>query len=275
MLLRKFGVILAILCLSLITACSSSSGVAPTSRPDYSAGAILRVADQSTGDLGELLRGIRTAEDIVFDNLRNADTVGFKGSISHNVGISSGIAVQLDLTQGSMNSTHRDLDVGIQGNGFFRVQVLSTIDDGTAYTRNGNFFINDQGQMVVGMGDGYKLIPPITIPVGITGITISQDGIVTGLKPGAAVSTQIGQIQLSQFINPQGMNSLGATLFQETQASGPHVDSRPGDGGAGQLLQNYLESSNVDVVTECERLKFLRNWEEDVMRTMDDRVEKS
>ena len=275
MLLRKFGVILAILCLSLITACSSSSGVAPTSRPDYSAGAILRVADQSTGDLGELLRGIRTAEDIVFDNLRNADTVGFKGSISHNVGISSGIAVQLDLTQGSMNSTHRDLDVGIQGNGFFRVQVLSTIGDGTAYTRNGNFFINDQGQMVVGMGDGYKLIPPITIPVGITGITISQDGIVTGLKPGAAVSTQIGQIQLSQFINPQGMNSLGATLFQETQASGPHVDSRPGDGGAGQLLQNYLESSNVDVVTECERLKFLRNWEEDVMRTMDDRVEKS
>jgi flagellar basal-body rod protein FlgG len=275
MLLRKFGVILAILCLSLITACSSSSGVAPTSRPDYSAGAILRVADQSTGDLGELLRGIRTAEDIVFDNLRNADTVGFKGSISHNVGISSGIAVQLDLTQGSMNSTHRNLDVGIQGNGFFRVQVLSTIDDGTAYTRNGNFFINDQGQMVVGMGDGYKLIPPITIPVGITGITISQDGIVTGLKPGAASVTQIGQIQLSQFINPQALNQLGGSLFQENQTSGPHVDSKPGDGGAGQLLQNYLESSNVDVITECERLKFLRNWEEDVMRTMDDRVEKS
>jgi flagellar basal-body rod protein FlgG len=223
------------------------------------------------------LRALSTEIDVISNNLANAETNGFKGQrvnfedlyyqtlkqpgttsgtgdISPSgifVGLGTRISnTQLDLTQGSMQNTNRDLDIGIQGTGFFRVQVLSTLGDGTAYTRNGNFFINDQGQMVVGMGDGYKLVPPITIPTGITNITISQDGIVTGMKPGAAVSTQIGQIQLTQFVNPQGLNQLGGSLFQETQASGPHVDSKPGEAGSGQLLQNYLEASNVDPTTE-------------------------
>ncbi|MGA3066146.1 MAG: flagellar basal-body rod protein FlgG [Tepidisphaeraceae bacterium] len=223
------------------------------------------------------LRALSTAIDVIANNLANADTVAFKGSrvnfedlfyqtlkepgtTSGNGEISpSGIYVglgtrvsntQLDLTQGSLENTGRDLDVGIQGTGFFRVKVLDTLGDGTAYTRNGNFFVNDQGQLVVGMGDGYTLIPPISIPTGVTNITISQDGNITGIKPGSNTQSQIGQIMLSQFVNPQGLSLLGGSLFQETQSSGPPIVSQPGAQGSGEVLQNFLESSNVDPVTE-------------------------
>jgi flagellar basal-body rod protein FlgG len=223
------------------------------------------------------LRALSTDIDVIANNLSNAETTAFKssrvnfedlfyqtlkepGTTSGNGDISpSGIYVglgtnisntQLDLTQGSLENTGRDLDVGIQGNGFFRVKVLSTLGDGTAYTRNGNFFVNNAGQLVVGMGDGYTLIPPITIPTGVTSITISQDGVITGLKPGATNPSQIGQITINQFVNPQGLNLLGGSLYQETQSSGPPITSNPGDQGSGELLQNFLESSNVDPVTE-------------------------
>jgi flagellar basal-body rod protein FlgG len=223
------------------------------------------------------LRGLSTAIDVIANNLANAQTTAFKGSrvnfedlfyqtqkvpgttsgdgdISPAgifVGLGTRISnTQLDLTQGSLANTGRDLDVGIQGDGFFRVKVLSTLGDGTAYTRNGNFFVNSQNQLVLGMGDGYELVPPITIPTGVTNIQISQDGIITGLKPGQTTPTQLGQFQLSQFVNPQGLQLLGGSLYQETNASGPQTETTPGDNGTGTLLQEYLESSNVDPVTE-------------------------
>ena len=223
------------------------------------------------------LRALSTAIDVIANNLANADTVAFKGSrcnfedlfyqtlkepgttsgtgeISPSgiyVGLGTRVSnTQLDLTQGSLENTGRDLDVGIQGTGFFRVKVLDTIGDGTAYTRNGNFFVNDVGQLVVGMGDGYTLIPPVTIPTGVTNITISQDGNITGIKPNSNTQSQIGQIMISQFVNPQGLSLLGGSLFQETQSSGPPITSKPGDQGSGEVLQNFLESSNVDPVTE-------------------------
>ena len=149
-----------------------------------------------------------------------------------------------------MESTGNNLDVGIQGSGFFRVKVLSSLGDGTAYTRNGQFFVNNQNQLVVGMGDGYELDPPLTIPTGVTNIQISQDGIITGLNAGATTPSQLGQFQLTQFVNPQGLQLLGGSLYQETQASGPPIISNPGVQGAGTLLQNFLEASNVDPVTE-------------------------
>jgi flagellar basal-body rod protein FlgG len=223
------------------------------------------------------LRALSTQIDVISNNLANAETSSFKGSrvnfedlfyqmlkqpgttsssgeISPSgifVGLGTRISnTQLDMSQGSLENTARELDVGIQGPGFFRVKVLDSIGDGSAYTRNGNFFQNSKGELVVGMGDGYRLVPPITIPTGVTNITISQDGNVTGLKPNSTTPTQIGQIKITQFINPQGLNLLGGSLFQETQSSGKPIDSKPGDQGAGQLLQNFLEASNVDPVKE-------------------------
>src|SRR4051812_19046425 len=149
------------------------------------------------------LRALSTRIDVVANNLANAETQAFKrsrvnfedlmyqtlkqpgaqtgaGDIAP-AGIAVGLGTrisntQLDLEQGSLESTNRNLDVGISGPGFFKVKVLSTIGDGTAYTRNGNFFVNKDGELVLGMGDGYKLDPPITIPNNTTDISISEDG---------------------------------------------------------------------------------------------------
>jgi flagellar basal-body rod protein FlgG len=223
------------------------------------------------------LRALSTAIDVISNNLANAETTAFKssrvnfedlfyqtikppGTTTQNGDVSpTGIFVglgtrisntQLNLNQGSLENTGVPTDVGIQGPGFFRVKVLQTLGDGTAYTRNGQFNVNAQGQLVVGIGDGYELVPPITLPIGTTNIQISQDGIITGNKPGSNTPTQLGQFQLTQFANPQGLQLLGGSLYQETQASGPPITTNPGDQGAGQLLQNFLEASNVDPVTE-------------------------
>src|SRR3954468_1376114 len=160
------------------------------------------------------LRALSTQIDVVANNLANAETTAFKrsrvnfedlmyltlkqpgttngqGDISPAgifVGLGTRVSnTQLDLEQGSLESTNRPLDVAIQGPGFFRVKILSTVGNGTAYTRNGNFFVNDQGELVVGMGDGYKLDPPIKIPKGVTDdrITISADGSIDAVLPGA------------------------------------------------------------------------------------------
>jgi flagellar basal-body rod protein FlgG len=223
------------------------------------------------------LSSLSTAIDVIANNLANAETTAFKssrvnfedlfyqtlkapGATSGNGDISpAGIFVglgtrisntQLDLTEGSLQSTDNATDVAIQGPGFFRVKILSTIGDGTAYTRNGQFFINSQNELVVGMGDGYELDPPITIPTGVTSLTITPDGIITGIKPGATTPSQLGQFQISQFVNPQGLQLLGGSLYQETQASGPPITGNPGDQGAGTIMQNTLEASNVDPVNE-------------------------
>jgi flagellar basal-body rod protein FlgG len=227
------------------------------------------------------LRGLSTEIDVIANNLANAETTAFKGqrvnfedlmymtlkqpgttSSTGNIspaGIYVGLGTrisntQLDLTQGSMDNTGNPLDVGIQGNGFFRVKVLDGLGDGTAYTRNGSFFVNSTGQLTIGMGDGYTMIPPITLPTGVTSITISQDGNVTGIKPGGTAPTQLGQIMISQFVNPDGLTLLGGSLYQESDASGPPNSVKPGDQGSGQLLQNFLEESNVDPVNELVRL---------------------
>ncbi len=223
------------------------------------------------------LRALSTRIDVVANNLANAETTAFKRSrvnfedlmytmqkqpgtttaagdmspagifIGHGVRISN---TQLDLEQGPMESTGRQLDVAISGNGFFRVKIMDTIGDGTAYTRNGNFFVNSVGELVLGLGDGYKLIPPITVPVGTTDISISQEGIVEVTRSGENQKIVVGQLKLIQFINPQGLRQLGQSLYTETDASGEPIETNPGEDGAGQILQGFLESSNVDPVKE-------------------------
>jgi flagellar basal-body rod protein FlgG len=225
------------------------------------------------------LRALSTSIDVVANNLANSETNAFKrsrvnfedlmyltlrqpGSSNSSQEISpSGIYVglgtrisntQLDFTQGSLENTGGDLDVGIQGSGFFAVKVLNTIGNGTgvAYSRNGSFFLNNKGEMVLGLGDGYKLVPDITIPAGSTSITIANDGTVSAIVPGSTAQSTVGQIQLTQFTNPQGLTLLGGSLYQETESSGKPLTGNPGQNGAGQLLQNFLESSNVDPVKE-------------------------
>ena len=151
------------------------------------------------------LRALSTRIDVVANNLANAETTAFKRSRVNfedlmylqlkqpgvtnaagdltpagiYVGLGTRISnTQIDLEQGSLENTGRPLDVGIEGNGFFKVKILDSIGDGFGYTRNGNFFVNNQGDLVLGMGDGYKLQPPIQIPQGTTDISISESGIV-------------------------------------------------------------------------------------------------
>jgi len=225
------------------------------------------------------LRALSTEIDVVANNLANAETTGFKasrvnfedlmympleqpgvtsssGDVSPSgayVGLGTKISnTELDLTQGSPDSTDNPLDVAIQGDGFFKVKVLSSLGDGTAYTRNGGFFVNSQGEMVLGIGQGYSLVPPIKFPPGTTPdqISISQDGQVSVTNPSTNAATTVGQLQLSIFPNPQGMKLLGGSLYQQTDSSGQPISQNPQTNGSGLILQNYLESSNVDPVKE-------------------------
>jgi flagellar basal-body rod protein FlgG len=223
------------------------------------------------------LRALSSRIDVISNNLANAETQAFKrqdvnfedlmylnykqpgvtdtaGNMSP-AGINVGLGVkvsntQTDMTQGSLDNTGGNLDVAIQGDGFFHVKILPTIADGTGYTRAGSFFRNKDGDMVLGIGDGYRMIPNINIPNGATNIGIANDGTVTYTAKGATASTTAGQIQLSQFVNPQGLNLQGGSIYTETPASGPPIQSTPGNNGAGQLQQGYLETSNVDPVKE-------------------------
>jgi flagellar basal-body rod protein FlgG len=223
------------------------------------------------------LRALSTRIDVVANNLANAETTAFKRSrvnfedlfylqvkqpgTSNSAGEPSpaGIFIglgtkvantQLNLEQGSLEDTRRDLDVGISGDGFFKVKVLDSVGDGFAYTRNGNFFLNNKGELVLGVGDGYKLEPGINIPPDATEISIGETGIVEYKQPGSTDNKQAGQFEMSQFVNPQGLKLLGGGLYVETEASGPPIDSKPGEDGAGITLQGFLEASNVDPVKE-------------------------
>src|SRR4051812_18238645 len=183
-----------------------------------------------------VLRALSQRIDVVANNLANAETTAFKrsrtnfedlyylalkqpGTTTANGDVSPagtyvglGVKVsntQLDTEQGSMENTGRQLDVAISGQGFFKIKILDSIGNGEGYTRNGNFFVNKSGQLILGMGDGYQLEPKITIPQGVTDISISNDGRVEVIKAGTSAKQQVGQLQVSQFVNPQGLNLLG------------------------------------------------------------------
>jgi flagellar basal-body rod protein FlgG len=223
------------------------------------------------------LRALSTRIDVVANNLANAETTAFKrsrvnfedlmylqqkqpgvtnaaGDITPAgifVGLGTRISnTQIDLEQGSLESTSRPLDVGISGNGFFKVKILDSLGDGFGYTRNGNFFVNNEGRLVLGMGDGYRLVPDIQIPTGTTDVSISESGMVEVTKAGDDQTTSVGQLEITQFINPQGLKLLGGSIYLKTEASGEPIDSKPGEDGAGTVLQGFLEGSNVDPVKE-------------------------
>jgi flagellar basal-body rod protein FlgG len=235
------------------------------------------------------LRALSDRIDVIANNLANAETQGFKrqsvnfedlmylsykqpgttdsyGELSPagiNVGLGTKISnTALDMTQGSLENTGSPLDVAISGDGFFHVKIISSLGDGTGYTRNGSLTRNDKGDLVVNIGPGYELIPQINIPAGATNIAIGVNGQVQYNALGGNKVVNAGQISISQFVNPQGLQLQGGSIFTETQSSGPPTVNIPGANGAGTLAQGFLESSNVDPVKELVTLiKTQRSFE--------------
>ncbi|MGA7540793.1 MAG: flagellar basal-body rod protein FlgG [Steroidobacteraceae bacterium] len=188
-------------------------------------------------------------EDLLYQNQTQvgADTSQTTQSPS---GLSIGTGVQVVSTekeygQGSLTQTGNPLDVAIQGQGFFQIQM----PDGTlAYSRDGTFQTNAQGQLVT--SSGYVVQPGITIPQSAQSVTIGTDGTVTALLPGQSTPTQVGQLQLANFINPAGLQPIGQNLLVQSASSGSPQTGTPGVNGLGTVSQGELESSNVDVVEE-------------------------
>ncbi len=214
----------------------------------------------------------QTQMDVIANNLANVSTNGFKrqravfedllyqtlrqpgAQSSQNTEVPSGlqigtgvqpIATERIFTQGNLTLTGNALDVAIQGDGFF--QVLQP-DGTTAYSRDGAFQLNSQGQLVT--SSGYLIQPAITMPANVTSVTIAKDGIVSVIQAGSSTPTQIGQMQLATFINAGGLQSAGGNLYLETASSGAPHPNVPGANGAGMLNQAYVETSNVNVVEE-------------------------
>src|SRR4051812_6073834 len=229
----------------------------------YSAATVLRALSQRIDVVANNLANAETTafkrsrtnfEDLYYLALKQPGTTSAQGDVSP-AGIYVGLGVrvsntQLDTEQGSLESTGRQLDVGISGQGFFKVKVMDSLSDGFGYTRNGNFFVNKDGELVLGMGDGYRLEPKINIPKGVTDVSISQDGRVEVTLAGSNRKAAAGQLQVFQFVNPQGLNLAGGSIYTQTDSSGPPLESKPGENGAGTVLQGFLESSNVDPVKE-------------------------
>ncbi len=188
-------------------------------------------------------------EDMVYQNLITPGSPASQNTVSAGLQIGLGTrtsATEVLQTQGDFNQTGNSLDLAIQGGGFFQV----TQPDGQiAYTRSGSFHMNAQGTIVT--ADGNTLTPTITVPANATNLTISTYGVVSATIPGQNAATQLGSLQLANFANPGGLNSLGGSLFQPTSSSGNAVTDTPGGtSGVGTLQQGYLENSNVDVVAE-------------------------
>ncbi len=209
---------------------------------------------------------------VVSNNLANVSTTAFKkgrpvfedllyqtvsqpgANSSQNTELPSGLMLGLGVrtvatgkifTQGTLSQTDNSLDMGIQGRGFFQILMP---DGSTAYTRDGTFSMNSQGQMVT--SSGYTLDPAITIPAEMKSLTVGSDGTVTALTAGSTTPTQIGSVLLSDFINPQGLQPVGQNLYTETVSSGSPTQGTPGLNGLGTLVQGSVESSNVNPVEE-------------------------
>jgi len=218
------------------------------------------------------LEAQQTRMSVISNNLANVNTTGFKrdravfedllyqnvrqvgAQSSQDTRLPSGlqlgtgvrtVATEKIHTLGNIVQTNNSLDIAIQGRGF--IQVLQP-DGNLAYSRDGSFKMDETGQLVT--SSGYVIQPAITIPNNATSVTIGSDGVVSAMTPGSATPTQIGTIQLADFINPTGLQAIGQNLYQETAASGSPSTGTPGLNGLGTVSQGALETSNVNVVEE-------------------------
>ncbi len=154
------------------------------------------------------------------------------------------------MKQGDPISSNGELDMMIDGNGFFQVEIEDDIGEGIGYTRAGNFTINQDGEVVLATDTGRRLIPSLTIPTDAIDIAITSDGQVSVQLPGQVDPTIVGTIELATFINPTGLRQIGESLFIPSAASGDPSVGDPGQDARGLLRQGFLEGSNVDPVTE-------------------------
>lgn len=188
-------------------------------------------------------------EDLIYQNIRQ---VGAQSS--QDTTLPSGLALGTGVrtvstqklhTQGNIVQTKNSFDLAIQGRGFF--QVLHP-DGSIVYTRDGSWSLDSEGQIV--NANGYPLEPAVTIPANTLSVTVGSDGVVTAMISGNTAPTQIGTVELADFINPMGLEAIGDNLFRETASSGTVTTSTPGQDGLGTIIQGSLESSNVNVVEE-------------------------
>ncbi|NMG64419.1 flagellar basal-body rod protein FlgG [Azoarcus indigens] len=214
----------------------------------------------------------QTSLDVISHNLANVSTNGYKrqravfedllyqtvrqpgAQTTQQTQVGSGlqigtgvrpIATDRLFTQGNLQQTGGSLDVAVQGNGFFQI----TMPDGTtAYTRDGAFQLDNQGNVVT--ASGYPLADAINIPADTLTITVGKDGTVSVLQAGQTTPVQVGNIQLATFVNTGGLQSAGENLFYETASSGVATPTQPGTNGAGVINQGYVETSNVNVAEE-------------------------
>jgi flagellar basal-body rod protein FlgG len=215
--------------------------------------------------------------EVIANNIANLSTTGFKesrvefqdllyqnmrsvGSASSDTGtiLPSGLQVGLGVrpaatyrinSQGNLTVTGNPLDLAINGQGFFQVQLP---DGTTAYTRAGSLQLNASGQLVT--ADGYTILPSITVPATATAVTVNASGQVLATVAGQTAQQTLGQLQLANFVNPAGLNAIGNNLLKETQASGTPTTGNPQTTSLGAIVQGSLETSNVDVVSEITNL---------------------
>lgn len=218
------------------------------------------------------LEAQQTNMDVISNNLANVNTNGFKrqravfqdllyqtmrqpgAQASEQTTLPSGlqlgtgvrpVSTQRVHTQGGLNPTGNETDVAIEGKGFFQVQMP---DGGTAYTRDGHFDKNENGQLT--NAEGHPIQPGIIVPLDAKKMEISSDGIVSVTLANQAQPQQIGQLTLATFVNEAGLESIGGNLYRETQSSGAPNELNPGMEDAGTLKQSYIETSNVNVAEE-------------------------
>ncbi len=187
--------------------------------------------------------------DLFYQAMQYAGTATSENTISPTgvevgLGVRAGAVTKM-FSQGSPKETENNLDVAITGKGFFQIQLP---DGTTAYTRSGNFKLDDNGNIVT--SEGYLLLPQITIPQDATQISIGSDGTVSVVQGNQGQSQVLGQIELANFINPAGLHSMGDNLYMNTNASGDPQVGAAGTNGTGQLRQGFLELSNVKLVEE-------------------------
>ncbi len=217
------------------------------------------------------LDAVQTQMDSIANNISNVNTFGYKQSLPvfesllyqnqvqpgaassgntlypSGLDIGTGVKIAAEipvLTQGNPTQTGNPLDLAIQGAGYF--QVLQP-DGQIAYTRDGAFQLNQNGQLVT--ADGFQVLPNITVPANQTGITIGTDGTISVTTPASNNAVVIGQIQLANFVNPQGLQPVGQNLYLPTTSSGPAITGTPQTNGLGSVNQDALEDSNTDVVS--------------------------
>ena len=194
-------------------------------------------------------RGRAIFEDLLYQNV--VQTGGLTSQDSESpTGLNLGTGVRIVATdklfdQGNVVTTNNAFDIAIQGRGFFEILLP---DGSQAYSRDGTFQLDADGQVVT--SSGYTLQPSITIPTGAQTVTIGVDGVISAVLAGQADPIQIGTLQLTDFVNPAGLQARGQNLYIETVSSGPPQPGTPGLNGLGTVIQGALETSNVNVVQE-------------------------